>query len=80
MTATVQEAPAATPAPQVFVSPKLAALAPDRLIDVIVRSALPVLVTVTFCAALVAPAMTVKFRELMLRDAEGDPGVLPDPA
>lgn len=52
---------------------------PDTAIDVNVKAALPVFVTVTLCAAEVAPAGAVKLSELVLNETEGVPGELPDP-
>jgi hypothetical protein len=53
VTAIMQFAPAATDVPQVFVSAK----SPEAAIELIVRAACPLLVSVTICAALAAPTI-----------------------
>jgi hypothetical protein len=57
VTAMLQEAPVASDAPQMLVLAKTALLVPVRLMPVIVSGALPVLVSVAFCAADVAPVV-----------------------
>ena len=54
VTEIVQFAPAATLAPQVLVCEK----SPDAAIEVMVRAAVPELVSVTVCAALVVPSVS----------------------
>src|SRR5947209_167263 len=55
LTLTVQLAPAGTNVPQVFVWAKSPGLAPAILIVEMLMAALPLLVSVMVCAALVAP-------------------------
>jgi hypothetical protein len=54
----VQFAPAASELPQLFVSANTLAFAPERVMPVIVKAALPVLVRVAVCAALLLPVVT----------------------
>ncbi len=57
---TVQLAPAASVAPQVFaVTANIAAFGPLTLTDVIVNAALPAFASVNVCAALVDPVLTL---------------------
>ena len=58
-TAIVQEPPAVTALPQLFVCEKSAGLAPPGAIEEIVSVAVPVFESVRFCAALVLPTSTL---------------------
>jgi len=64
VTLIVQLAPAATLNPQVLVWAKLLALVPDTVMLVMLKSAVPVFVSVTVCAALLVP--TVSFPKATL--------------
>jgi len=55
VTAMVQDAPVASVLPQVLVLIKAALLVPVRLMPAIASGALPVLVSVAFCAVLFVP-------------------------
>jgi hypothetical protein len=59
VTLIVQLPLAATELPQVFVSAKSPALVPVMLMLVMLKLALPVLLRVTFCAALVTPTFSL---------------------
>jgi len=65
------EAPAATVAPQLFVSAKLAAFPPPSTMLVIESEPVPVLVNVTVWAVLVAPASALKLSDVALRVTAG---------
>ena len=72
VTAMLQCAPAATELPQVLVCVKSFALEPVTLMPEIVSAALPVLVSVTLCAALVVPvAWLAKARLVGLSETTG---------
>jgi hypothetical protein len=80
VTVMVQDAPAASVLPQVLVLAKDALLAPVRLRPVIVSGALPVLVSVAFCAVLVVPLCTEpKFSVAGVSVAAGAAAVVPAP-
>jgi hypothetical protein len=57
VTLIVQDAPAATDVPQLFVCAKSPVLVPVMAILVTLNAALPVLLNVTACAALVVPTV-----------------------
>jgi hypothetical protein len=67
----VQLAPAASDSPQVFVWAKSAAFVPAIAMLVIDSAALPVLVSVAVCAALVAPLSAVNVSDGGVSDATG---------
>jgi hypothetical protein len=77
LTDRLQAAPAATLVPQVFVVLKLLAFVPASEMELTVNAAFPVLVRVTLCVPLVAPAVAVKLSELALKATEGVPTGLP---
>jgi hypothetical protein len=71
VTEMVQLAPAASDSPQVFVWAKSAAFVPAIAMLVIDSAALPVLVSVAVCAALVAPLSAVNVSDGGVSDATG---------
>jgi len=71
--------PAASDAPQVFVWAKLVAPEPPRVMAVMLSAALPVLLSVTVCAALVVPLAEVKVKEDGARETTGAGTAVPVP-
>ena len=80
VTEIVQLAPAANDAPQLLVSlnnPRMGELGAE--IPVMVSGALPVLLSVTVCAAEVAPAAAEKLSDAGVRTATGAEAAVPEP-
>jgi hypothetical protein len=73
----VQLAPAASETPQVLVCEKAAALVPEKAMDVMLRGALPVLVSVAVCAAGVVPALAENVSVAGVSEATGVPATVP---
>ena len=71
VTEIVQLAPAASEAPQVLVWAKSATFVPETAMPVIAKAALPVLVSVALCAALVVPVVAVNVSDGGVSEATG---------
>ena len=74
----VQLAPAATPAPQLFANANEEALVPDTAMLAMDRAAVPVLVSVTDCEALVDPTSWLG-KDKLLAERDTVVGVKPVP-